>query len=520
MQMKRGKIATLERKKNFFSTTLVLVFFALTWFTSWMVIFSSHYHHSLLFNPFVDPWTDNVIGRLICIGLHVFVIAVFCVSQFFAENVEYCIFKVFTKLWNAVYFDKLWNAVFSDTNIKWYLEAAVPEFDIDEECYELETAEVEGLIVQGCWVTVTETFNEVPKGSLGKVIKIDEDGDAVIDFFTSENCSRNSKTETLVWKCYFRNILVLTQAMVVAFTPRDSQGIFNYFTGVCRGTLGKIIKIDNDFVAQIEFGKASVKAEKDDFLKISVLSQGGLAVGRWVVVMVPFISLVPQEVPKGSLGKVIKINPDGDALINFEGLDKEKMGLRDFPDQCDLTGREQWVYKGDFRNIRVLNPLGLAAQKAEEEAAAARAKVGLPPSASDAELAQAQEEARKKKEEAMRRNQCKICEICMQTFTSKNKLHKHLRSDHPMIEDRGGIVAADETMGREMSQAPPLGANDASAPPPPARATIGHLVSRLGASESALPSESKHSTQPSTDRQGTTVEESLPPPCQSLISNL
>jgi hypothetical protein len=521
MQMKRGKIATLERKKNFFSTTLVLVFFALTWFTSWMVIFSSHYHHSLLFNPFVDPWTDNVIGTRICVGLHLFVIVVFSASQFVAEIGEYWIFKAFTKYWKAV---------FSDTNTKWYLDAAVPEVDIDEECYELETAEVEvDLIVKGCWVTVKETFtslssdnsHEVPKGSLGKVIEIDEDGYAEIDF---EQISDYVSGRAIIWKDDFRNILALnapsmTQVMVVVrveFTPRDSQVKFP------RGSLGKIIEINDDCVARIEFDKESVTVSRDDFQNISVLSQGGLAVGRWVAVMVPFTSLLSQEVPKGSLGKVIKINEDGDALIDFDFTTVEKqLWRREFPDRCYLTGREQLVYKGDLRNIRVLNPLGLAAQKAEEAA----------------QKAEEEEKARKKKEEAMRRNQCKIC---MQTFASRNQLFKHLAtcgkiepgkassttagvltiSDHPMSEDRGSIVAADETMGREMSQAP-QGAIHASAPPAPARATIGHLVSRLGASElpseSALLSESKHSPQPSPDRQGTTVEESLPPPCQSLM---
>jgi hypothetical protein len=35
MQMKKGKISSLERQKNIFSLTLFVVFFSLAWVTSW-----------------------------------------------------------------------------------------------------------------------------------------------------------------------------------------------------------------------------------------------------------------------------------------------------------------------------------------------------------------------------------------------------------------------------------------------------------------------------------------------------
>ncbi len=606
MQMKRAQIAKLERKKNFFSTTLVLVFLVLTWLTSWVVIFSSHYHHSLLFNPVVDPWTDNVIGICICVILHLFVIGLFIASQFVAEICEFRIFKAFISSWQ--------------TPIpKWLLEAAVPEVDIDEECYELEAAEAEGGLIEDRWVTVTGPLSnqEVPKGSLGKVIKIDEHGNALIDFddvqldslvvgcrvratraFTTniESAKEVLKDsqgvvaeiddngdaligfegldaqqlvlksnfgnisvlpQVLVSRGDFRNISVLSQVMVrvefkVPVTETILFGLKQVLNQVPvpRGSLGKVIQIvkdGNGLIARIKFEnldqmhnkeQQQLSVSRDDFKNISVLSQGGLAVGRWVTVMVPFISLDSQYVPKGSLGNVIKINGDGDVLIDFEdrlhllhpilkcdGCEMKpirgarwKCGTCANFDLCDgchsqfqATGQhhthehefkvfkdfedKQWVWKGDLRNIWVLNPLCLAAQKAEEE----------------------EEEARKKAEEEKRLT----CRKCKQRFASRNKLHKHLESDHQGEDHKAEavkLVAADETMGREMSQAP-QGAIHVSAPTPPApaRATIGHLVSRSGASESAFPSESKHSPQPSPDRQGITVEESLPPPCHTVL---
>ena len=48
----------------------------------------------------------------------------------------------------------------------------------------------------------------------------------------------------------------------------------------------------------------------------------GLAVGGWVRATVTFTSdnaLDAREVPKGSLGKVTRLDHDGDALIAFQG---------------------------------------------------------------------------------------------------------------------------------------------------------------------------------------------------------
>ena len=56
--------------------------------------------------------------------------------------------------------------------------------------------------------------------------------------------------------------------------------------------------------------------------------------GKWVKVMVAF-----SKVPEDAVGKVVRIDSDGDALIAFEGE----------------LGGEQWVSKHNLGNISVLS---------------------------------------------------------------------------------------------------------------------------------------------------------------------
>jgi hypothetical protein len=140
MQMKKGKIGELERQKNFFSITLFLIFLVLAWLTSWVVIFSSRYHHSLLFNPWGDKSSDNVYGTWICVVLHGLIIAVFWLANkltWIAKKVsESASYKALTISRGDT------EEQGSFTQI--LLQAAVPEEDIDEEYYGLEGVEEEG----------------------------------------------------------------------------------------------------------------------------------------------------------------------------------------------------------------------------------------------------------------------------------------------------------------------------------------------------------------------------------------
>jgi hypothetical protein len=141
MQMKKGKIDELERQKNFFFITLFVVFLVLAWFTSWAVIFSSLWHHSLIFNPWGDRYSDNVLSTWVCFVLHVIIGVVFWFSgklTWFAENVIYTstTSKAFTLNYEARQVTEIsgFLAQFSAS----VLQAAIPEGDVDEEYYPSE----------------------------------------------------------------------------------------------------------------------------------------------------------------------------------------------------------------------------------------------------------------------------------------------------------------------------------------------------------------------------------------------
>ena len=78
----------------------------------------------------------------------------------------------------------------------------------------------------------------------------------------------------------------------------------------------------------------------------------GLAVGRWVRATVTFTtdSKNAKEVSKGSLGVVAEIDQDGDASIDFEGLDAE-----------------EWVLQSNFGNISVLSQEDVLKERAQRE---------------------------------------------------------------------------------------------------------------------------------------------------------
>ena len=78
----------------------------------------------------------------------------------------------------------------------------------------------------------------------------------------------------------------------------------------------------------------------------------GLAVGRWVRATVTFTtnSKNAKEVPKGSLGKVASFYQNGNAWIDFEGLDAK-----------------QGVLKSNFGNISVLSQEDVLKERAQRE---------------------------------------------------------------------------------------------------------------------------------------------------------
>jgi hypothetical protein len=140
MQMKKSRIYNLERQKNIFSAIMFTVFFGLAWVTSWVVIYSSRYHHSLLFNPWGDKTSDNVYGTWICVVLHGLIIAVF----WLANKLTW----IATKVSESASYKALTTSS-GDTEeqgsfTQILLQAAVPEEDIDEEYYGLEGEEEEG----------------------------------------------------------------------------------------------------------------------------------------------------------------------------------------------------------------------------------------------------------------------------------------------------------------------------------------------------------------------------------------
>jgi hypothetical protein len=76
----------------------------------------------------------------------------------------------------------------------------------------------------------------------------------------------------------------------------------------------------------------------------------GLAVGRWVRATVTFTTISEEEVRKGSLGVVAEIDQDGDASIDFEGLDAK---------QCVLQSK--------FGSISVLSQEDVLKERAQRE---------------------------------------------------------------------------------------------------------------------------------------------------------
>ena len=80
-------------------------------------------------------------------------------------------------------------------------------------------------------------------------------------------------------------------------------------------------------------------------------SEDGIAVGSWVRATVTFTSGSSErtKVPKGLLGKVKKIDEDGDANIEFEGIGK------------------QWVFKDNFGNLAVLSQADVLQERAKRE---------------------------------------------------------------------------------------------------------------------------------------------------------
>ena len=151
MQMKKKNISKLERQKNIFSITLFLIFLGLAWVTSWVVIFSSRYHHSLIFNPWGDQTSDNVYGTWICVILHGLI--------FFVLGLSWLIVRISDKL------SKTFKASSDDVEAlsslksitQSLLDAAVPKDDIDEEYYELYETEPEmtpvcvGMLLRVLW---------------------------------------------------------------------------------------------------------------------------------------------------------------------------------------------------------------------------------------------------------------------------------------------------------------------------------------------------------------------------------
>jgi hypothetical protein len=138
MQMKKGRISELEKQKNIFSITLFLIFLALAWVTSWVVVFSSRYHHSLIFNPWGDQTSDNVYGTWICVILHclIFVVLGLSGSIVLISDKLSKKFKASSRKDTGGYFSFKRIA-------QSLLDAAVPLHDIDEEYYELYEQEPE-----------------------------------------------------------------------------------------------------------------------------------------------------------------------------------------------------------------------------------------------------------------------------------------------------------------------------------------------------------------------------------------
>jgi hypothetical protein len=131
MQMKKGKIYDLERQKNIFSIWMFVFFFGLAWFASWVVIFSSRYHHSLLFNPWGDQYSDNVWSTWICFLLHFLVCAVFLFSQAFTQVADKVTKSEAYK--SAFIFSRKEDGVLSGL-----LQAAVPASAVDDEFEKFE----------------------------------------------------------------------------------------------------------------------------------------------------------------------------------------------------------------------------------------------------------------------------------------------------------------------------------------------------------------------------------------------
>jgi hypothetical protein len=125
MQMKKGRIYDFERQKNIFSALMFIVFFVLAWVTSWLVTYSSHYHHSLLFNPWGDQFADNQVATWICVALHGLVCFILFLSKLCTIGSDKF---MKSETYKAAFTFSRKEGVFSNL-----LQAAVPESAVDDE---------------------------------------------------------------------------------------------------------------------------------------------------------------------------------------------------------------------------------------------------------------------------------------------------------------------------------------------------------------------------------------------------
>ncbi len=97
-----------------------------------MVIFSSRYHHSLIFNPWGDQYSDNVWSTWICVVLHGIIGATFFIS-------EYAVTKVVDKVTKTEAYNKYFVPDREEEGfLSNLLEAAVPTDNVDDAYYEDE----------------------------------------------------------------------------------------------------------------------------------------------------------------------------------------------------------------------------------------------------------------------------------------------------------------------------------------------------------------------------------------------
>ena len=125
--MTQGNAKYLERQKNIFSVTLISIFFIGAIVSSWMVVFTSNWHHSLMFNPMKDEWSENGQSISITIGLHVIIILAFWWSEL--------IMRILIKAAEPKYQSWFKRPESADKFFERLIEAVVPADEIDDTFY-------------------------------------------------------------------------------------------------------------------------------------------------------------------------------------------------------------------------------------------------------------------------------------------------------------------------------------------------------------------------------------------------